>query len=51
MDHVYYYRDKIQQQGISQPTDANKVANIEWGWAWYHELSKPRSELSAKAEG
>jgi len=24
---------------------------IGWGWAWYHELWKPRSVLSAEAEG
>ena len=24
--------------------------NTEWGWAWYHELLMPRSELSAQTE-
>ena len=30
---------------------SNYLILIGWGWAWYHELSKPRSVLSAEVEG
>ena len=35
----------------SSPVEANnKPGNYWMRWAWYHELSKPRSVLSAEAE-
>ena len=36
----------VQVLTVARSTSREKWAIIGWGWAWYHELSMPRSEAS-----